>query len=143
MPLAIGWSVGESRYAGGVLLEGELVVRRNGRLPLEAVQHRAFAGGRTVEQRATTLPAHFIDFDVLQTAGQEVITEPYDHRGAVLEDLFTEQEPTPPGTFCPMTTDIAVAQEWPETWTDVQGGGDLVDRIRGCPLSAVREMKGF
>ncbi|WP_351237554.1 hypothetical protein [Streptomyces sp. NPDC002133] len=101
--------------------------------PLEALQHRAFAGGRTVEQRATTLPAHFIDFDVLQTAGQEVITEPYDHRGAVLEDLFTEQEPTPPGTLCPMTTDIAVAQEWLETWTDVQGGGDLVDRVQGCP----------
>ncbi|MEV4334285.1 hypothetical protein AB0K02_27770 [Streptomyces sp. NPDC049597] len=51
------------------------------------------------------MPAHFIAFDVLQADGQELLTEPYERRRDVLENLFTEHGLTPPWTLCPMTTD--------------------------------------
>ncbi|MER7109485.1 hypothetical protein [Streptomyces sp. NPDC000229] len=44
----------------------------------------------------------------------------------MLEGLFREHELTPPWTLCPMTTDVAVAQEWLTSWTEVQGVEGLV-----------------
>ncbi|WP_274563587.1 hypothetical protein [Streptomyces spiramyceticus] len=94
---------------------------RGDRLSFEALQRRASSGGRTRAQLAAAMPAHFIAFDVLQKDGQELVNEPYERRRAVLEGLFTEHGLTPPWTLCPMTTDLAVAQEWLESWTEVQG----------------------
>ncbi|MET9429630.1 hypothetical protein [Streptomyces sp. NPDC003036] len=59
-----------------MVLDGELVVWSQGRLSFEALQHRASAGARTVDQLANTLPAHFIAFDVLQLEGRELLTAP-------------------------------------------------------------------
>ncbi|MEU0276462.1 hypothetical protein [Streptomyces sp. NPDC006307] len=66
-----------------MVLDGELVVWSQGRLSFEALQHRASAGARTVDQLANTLPAHFIAFDVLQLEGRELLTAPYEHRRAL------------------------------------------------------------
>ncbi|WP_244905443.1 ATP-dependent DNA ligase [Streptomyces agglomeratus] len=110
----------------GWVLDGELVVWSGDRLSFEALQRRASSGGQTVAQLAAAMPAHFITFDVLQADGQELMTEPYERRRTVLEDLFTERGLTPPWTLCPMTRDPAVAQEWLESWTQVQGVEGLV-----------------
>ncbi|MER5465716.1 hypothetical protein ABT010_34585 [Streptomyces sp. NPDC002668] len=80
-------------------------------LSFEALQRRASSGGRTVQQLAATMHAHFIAFDVLQKDDQELLNQRYERRRAVLEDLFAEHGLTPPWTLCPMTTDPAVAQD--------------------------------
>ncbi|MBT2511334.1 hypothetical protein J7I98_37070 [Streptomyces sp. ISL-98] len=74
----------------GLVLDGELVVWSQGRLSFEALQRRGSAGGRTIEQLAEALPAYFIAFDVLQAGGEELLTEPYERRRAVLEELFRD-----------------------------------------------------
>ncbi|WP_240509397.1 ATP-dependent DNA ligase [Streptomyces agglomeratus] len=78
------------------------------------------------QQLADAMPAHFIAFDILQIDGQQLLTEPYERRRAALEGLFTEHGLTPPWTLCPMTTDVAVAQEWLTSWTSVPGVEGLV-----------------
>ncbi|MFE6023847.1 ATP-dependent DNA ligase [Streptomyces sp. NPDC056441] len=110
----------------GLVLDGEVVVWSGDRLSFEALQRRASSGGRTAQQLAEAMPAHFIAFDVLQIDTQELLTEPYERRRAALEGLFTEHGLTAPWTLCPMTTDPAIAQEWLTSWTDVPGVEGLV-----------------
>ncbi|WP_331756393.1 ATP-dependent DNA ligase [Streptomyces sp. NBC_01568] len=107
----------------GLVLDGELVVwdTAAGRLSFEALQRRAAARGRTAAALAAKTPAFFIAFDVLQQDGTELLTRPYRERRRILEDLFDTHQLSPPWTLCPMTTDLAKAREWLETWTDVSG----------------------
>ncbi|MFD7631114.1 hypothetical protein ACFV7Q_34710 [Streptomyces sp. NPDC059851] len=51
----------------------------------------------------------------------EVLQRPYQERRAPLEQLFTDRTLTAPWVLVPMTTDLAKAREWLETWTDVSG----------------------
>ncbi|MEU9148327.1 hypothetical protein [Streptomyces sp. NPDC048349] len=71
-------------------------------------------------------PAYFVAFDVLQQDGVQLLTRPYSQRRALLEDLFTTHALTAPWTLCPMTTDLATAREWLESWTDVSGVEGIV-----------------
>ncbi|MGK5631831.1 ATP-dependent DNA ligase [Streptomyces sp. URMC 123] len=114
----------------GLVLDGELLVWHEGRLSFEALQRRASARARSVAQLAEALPAHFVAFDILQIDGQELLTAPYEHRRATLENLFTEHELAPPWTLCPMTSDPMLAQEWLTSWTDVPGVEGLVVKGR-------------
>ncbi|MGK5627967.1 ATP-dependent DNA ligase [Streptomyces sp. URMC 123] len=94
-------------------------------------------GARSVAQLAEALPAHFVAFDVLQIDGRELLTAPYEHHRATLENLFTEHKLAPPWTLCPMTSDPVLAQEWLTSWTDVPGvegvlwPGFTTDRLTG------------
>lgn len=85
------------------------------------MQRRAAARSRGAAALAAKLPAYFVAFDVLQEDGQELLQLPYADRRARLENLFTERALTAPWTLCPMTTDLAKAREWLESWTDVSG----------------------
>ncbi|HBF84962.1 MAG TPA: ATP-dependent DNA ligase [Streptomyces sp.] len=116
----------------GLVLDGELTVWSQGGLSFEALQRRASAGARTIRQLAAETPAHFIAFDVLQTDGQELLQSPYTQRRQILEALFADRALKPPWVLCPMTTDLAVAQEWLDSWTDVPG-------LEGVVLKGLRQ----
>ncbi|MDX2394113.1 hypothetical protein NJL88_29445 [Streptomyces sp. DK15] len=79
---------------------------------------------------AARLPAYYVAFDLLQQDGTELLTLPQVERRRRLEVLFAARALTAPWTLCPMTTDIAKAREWLETWTDVSGVEGLVIRSR-------------
>ncbi|WP_459250051.1 ATP-dependent DNA ligase [Streptomyces youssoufiensis] len=113
----------------GLVLDGELVVWAQGQMSFEALQRRAASSGRTAARLAVETPAHFIAFDLLQLDGQELLHVPYGERRATLEHLFVDRELRAPWTLCPETTDVAVAQEWLASWTQVPGVEGLV--IRG------------
>ncbi|MFG3496819.1 hypothetical protein [Streptomyces sp. NPDC047886] len=49
-----------------------------------------------------------------------MLAEQYERRRARLE-VFREHGLTPLWTLCPKTTDLAIAQEWPTSWTELQG----------------------
>ncbi|MFG2409907.1 ATP-dependent DNA ligase [Streptomyces brevispora] len=104
----------------GLILDGELTVLEHGQLSFTALQRRATAV-RQAKSLAVELPAHFVAFDVLQADGQELLKEPLSRRRRILEALFVEHRLTPPWTLCPSTTDLAVAHEWLDEWTDVPG----------------------
>ncbi|MGW7458445.1 ATP-dependent DNA ligase [Streptomyces sp. NPDC054797] len=111
-------------------LDGELLVwdAEAGRLSFEGLQRRAAARGRSAPGLAARWPAYFVAFDMLQLEGMELLARPYRERRALLEDLFTDHAVTAPWTLCPMTTDLATAREWLESWTDVSGVEGVVAR---------------
>ncbi|MEU9233486.1 ATP-dependent DNA ligase [Streptomyces subrutilus] len=112
----------------GLVLDGELLVwdAGAGRLSFEALQRRAAARGRSAAGLAARWPAYFVAFDVLQQDGVRLLTHPYSQRRALLEGLFATRALTAPWTLCPMTTDLIVAREWLESWTDVSGVEGIV-----------------
>ncbi|WP_369780101.1 ATP-dependent DNA ligase [Streptomyces sp. R33] len=118
----------EQQLPHGLVLDGELLVWdvEAGRLSFEALQRRAAARARGAGSLAVRWPAYFVAFDVLQLDGQELLSRPYKERRALLEQLFTDHALTAPWTLCPMTTDLAKAREWLETWTDVSGVEGIV-----------------
>ncbi|MER5748162.1 ATP-dependent DNA ligase [Streptomyces sp. NPDC002225] len=70
-------------------------------------------------------------FDLLQADGQELLHVPYGERRARLEQLFTDRGLSAPWTLCPETSDVATAQEWLTSWTQVPGIEGLVVRGSG------------
>ncbi|MGI5484871.1 hypothetical protein [Streptomyces lavendofoliae] len=115
----------------GLVLDGEQVVWVEGRLSFEALQRRAVSGGRTAIRLAQEMPAHFIAFDLLQLDGKELLHVPYGERRARLEQLFTDRGLSALWTLCPETTEVATAQEWLTSWTQVPGVEGLVIRGSG------------
>ncbi|MGW7330917.1 ATP-dependent DNA ligase [Streptomyces sp. NPDC054840] len=120
----------------GLVLDGELVVwdAKAGRLSFEGLQRRTAARGRrSTRALATSLPAFFIAFDVLQQDGSEVIGYPYRQRRLRLEALFALHRLAPPWTLCPMTTDLLKAQQWLESWTEISGVEGVVVKAMSQP----------
>ncbi|MFE2879205.1 ATP-dependent DNA ligase [Streptomyces roseus] len=112
----------------GLVLDGELLVwdPEAGALSFAALQRRAAARARSAATLAARTPAYFVAFDVLQLDGVETLNLPYGERRRRLEVLFSARALTAPWTLCPMTTDLATAQEWLQSWTDVSGVEGLV-----------------
>ncbi|WP_260618006.1 ATP-dependent DNA ligase [Streptomyces sp. WAC07149] len=130
----------DTQLPAGLVLDGELLVWdvEAGRLSFEALQRRAAARARGAPALAASLPAFFVAFDVLQLDGQELLARPYAERRALLENLFAEHGLTAPWTLVPMTTDLAKAREWLQTWTDVSGVEGLV-----CKGMTTRYLPGY
>jgi ATP-dependent DNA ligase len=69
-----------ARFAGHVVLDGELVVCQEGGLDFMALQRRLTAPRRA----AAEAPATFVAFDVLAAGGTDLRTHPYRVRRALL-----------------------------------------------------------
>ncbi|MFD3328422.1 ATP-dependent DNA ligase [Streptomyces sp. NPDC058701] len=105
-------------------------------MSFEALQRRAATRARGA--LAARWPAYFVAFDLLQHDGQELLTRPYAERRTLLESVFSEHALTAPWTLCPMTTYLAKAREWLESWTNVSG----VEGILIKPLTS-RYLTGY
>ncbi|MER6521832.1 ATP-dependent DNA ligase [Streptomyces sp. NPDC001553] len=133
----------EQQLPDGLVLDGELLVwdPEEGRLSFEALQRRAAVRGRNAPTLAARWPAYFVAFDVLQAGGEETVDRPYVERRALLEELFADHGLTAPWTLCPMTTDLATAREWLESWTDVSGVEGLV--VKGMNQRYTQASRGW
>ncbi|MFD5079575.1 ATP-dependent DNA ligase [Streptomyces sp. NPDC058371] len=97
---------------GTLVLDGELVVHRAGRLDFGLLQSRARRRSRTAAEAARENPAHLIVFDVLQIGDEVLVKRPLRERRALLEDLFAHRQMAAPWMLCPATTDPEQAREW-------------------------------
>lgn len=95
-----------------LVLDGELVVAKDGRLDFGELQARARRRGPGARQAALTAPAHLIVFDVLETGNGPLLDRSYQERRALLEDLFADGTLSAPFVLCPATTDRATAEDW-------------------------------
>ena len=93
----------------GAVIDGELVVWRDGRLDFGALAPRLAYRGRR-RPRADLPPASFLVFDVLAAGGVDLRTKPLRDRRAVLEQLAGWWEP--PIQLTPQTADPTEAQRW-------------------------------
>ena len=94
----------------GTVLDGELVIRRNGRLDFTALQRRIHPSAMHAARRSAVTPATFVVFDVLVRERIDLRPEEFRRRRKQLRRLLDEVRP--PLALIPATRDLAAAHAW-------------------------------
>jgi len=110
------------------VLDGEIVIAREGRLDFDALTERIHPADSRVRMLAEKTPASFVAFDLLALADESLLDVPLTDRRALLERALAEV--TAPVHLAPATTDIDVAQSWFEQY---EGAG--LDGVIAKPLT--------
>lgn len=92
------------------VLDGEIVIARDGGLDFEALQLRLHPAASRVEKLARETPSSFVAFDLLALGADDVRERPEHERRAMLERALADARP--PIYVTPATTDRALAAEW-------------------------------
>jgi ATP-dependent DNA ligase len=108
------------------VVDGEIVVPRDGRLDFETLQQRIHPADSRVRKLAVETPAHFIGFDLLAVGDQDLMPEPFADRHAALKQAITATDDV---HLTPATYDEAVARDW---FTRFEGAG--LDGVVAKPL---------
>jgi ATP-dependent DNA ligase len=105
-----------------MVLDGEIVVIRDGRFDFEALMLRSHPAASRVATLSAQSPATFIAFDVLAADGEDFRDVPFEARRACLRQLLDGHADRVVAT--PATADRSRAVEWLERYT-----GNGVDGI--------------
>lgn len=92
------------------VVDGEVVVFREGRLDFEALQLRIHPAASRVDKLSREIPTSFVAFDLLALGDDDLRGQPMRERRRRLEGALGE--PAPPVFLTPMTEDPAVAKDW-------------------------------
>jgi ATP-dependent DNA ligase len=114
------------------VLDGELVIARNGALDFEALQLRLHPAASRIKLLASEMPASIVFWDVLCLDDRELRATPFSERRALVESLLARA--APPVHLSPATTDRAVAADW---FRRFEGAG--LDGVMAKPLAGAYE----
>jgi ATP-dependent DNA ligase len=92
------------------VLDGELVIAREGGLDFEALQLRLHPAASRVKLLSKEIPASVVFFDLLCEGDKSLCQTPFVERRARLERLLADA--TPPIHVTPATRDREVAEDW-------------------------------
>lgn len=92
------------------VLDGELVIARNGRLDFDALQLRIHPAASRVRLLAQQTPVSIVFFDLLCEGERDLREEPFERRRAQLESLLASA--AAPLHLTPATRDRQVALDW-------------------------------
>ena len=92
------------------VLDGEIVIARDGALDFEALQLRLHPAASRVKLLAGEIPASIVFFDLLCEGDRNLCSRPFHERRAALEMVL--QGIAPPLHCTPITRDRAVAADW-------------------------------
>ncbi|OZM71065.1 ATP-dependent DNA ligase [Amycolatopsis antarctica] len=109
-----------------IVLDGELVVARDGRLDFDALSERVHPAESRVRLLAEQIPASFVAFDLLALGDDSFLDEPTASRRDRLIALASADV-----HITPATTDPETAKHW---FTLFEGAG--LDGVIGKPLDA-------
>jgi ATP-dependent DNA ligase len=98
-----------------VVVDGEAVIWRAGRLSFDDLQRRLTTNTGALARLARDSPASFAAFDILAVAGRDARALALRDRRALLSELAASW--VPPLALSPATTDTAEAAGWLETMT--------------------------
>ncbi len=93
-----------------VVLDGEIVIARNGALDFEALQLRLHPAASRVKLLSQELPAGIVFFDLLALGDRDLTAAPFAERRLLLEDVLSGA--APPVRITPATRKRAVAEDW-------------------------------
>ena len=99
------------------VVDGEIVISRNGRLDFESLQLRLHPAESRVRKLAAETPAEFVAFDLLALGEDDLTRTPFAERRALLEKGVAE---TASVHLTPATDDVEVASRW---FTEYEGAG--------------------
>jgi ATP-dependent DNA ligase len=92
------------------VLDGEIVIARDGRLDFDALLERIHPADSRVRHLAEVTPAAFVAFDLLALGDRSLMAEPQRDRRAALTAAL--RDTTPPVHIAPATDDQALAADW-------------------------------
>jgi ATP-dependent DNA ligase len=92
------------------VLDGEIVIARNGALDFEALQLRIHPAASRVKLLSQQTPASVVFFDLLSEGGRDLREKPFGERRRELEAALLLT--TAPLHITPATEDFDVAQDW-------------------------------
>ena len=114
------------------VLDGELVIARNGALDFDALQLRIHPAASRVARLAAETPAAIVFFDLLCDGKKDLRSTAFGQRRSWLESLL--QHARPPIHLTPATTDRALAADWFQRF---EGAG--LDGVMAKPEDGVYE----
>ena len=114
------------------VLDGEIVIARNGGLDFEALQLRIHPAASRVKLLANETPASIVFFDLLCVGDRDLRGTPFQTRRQELESLLTSA--IPPLHLTPATSEVRVAQDW---FRRFEGAG--LDGVMAKPRSGTYE----
>ncbi|GAB1338873.1 ATP-dependent DNA ligase [Streptomyces sp. E-15] len=92
------------------VLDGEIVIVRDGRLDFDALTERIHPAASRVRTLAERTPASFVAFDLLALDDHALLDTELTDRRALLDRALADV--TPPVHLAPATTDVEVARRW-------------------------------
>src|SRR5215468_10394682 len=110
------------------VLDGEIVVARDGSLDFEALQLRIHPAASRVRLLSGQIPASVVFFDLLCQGDRDLRNEPFQRRRKELELLLASA--TPPIHLTPATSELEVASDW---FRRFEGAG--LDGVVAKPVS--------
>ncbi|MFF0205612.1 ATP-dependent DNA ligase [Streptomyces sp. NPDC005017] len=120
------------------VLDGEIVIVREGRLDFDALTERIHPADSRVRTLAERTPASFVAFDLLALDDESLLDTPLTDRRALLAGALAEA--TPPVHLAPATTDVDLARSWFEQYEGAGLDGVIAKPPAGRYLQDERAM---
>ncbi len=120
------------------VVDGELVIARNGALDFDALQLRIHPAASRVKLLAEQAPASVVLFDLLSEGSKDMRLEPFHLRRERLENMLTEA--TSPLHLTPATRKRNIATDWFQRFEGAGLDGVMVKPIEGIYESDKRVM---
>jgi len=114
------------------VLDGEIVLAKNGGLDFEALQLRLHPAASRVKLLSQQIPASMVFFDLLSEGRRDLRGEPFERRRQRLESLL--ESAAPPIHLTPATRDMSIASDW---FSRFEGAG--LDGVMAKPVSGAYE----
>jgi ATP-dependent DNA ligase len=114
------------------VLDGEIVIARDGGLEFDALQLRLHPAASRVKMLSKQIPASIVFFDLLSEGDRDLRNTPFEDRRRELESLLSSAEA--PIHLTPATRDLAVAADW---FSRFEGAG--LDGVIAKPASGIYE----
>ena len=99
-----------SQLPSRCVLDGEVVVARDGALDFEALQLRIHPAESRVKLLSQQIPASIVVFDLLAEGKRDLRAAPFRERRRRLESLLSSA--TPPVHLTPATSEFKIASDW-------------------------------
>src|ERR671922_2086650 len=99
-----------SQLPARCVLDGEIVVAKNGALDFDALQLRIHPAQSRVKLLSQEIPASIVFFDLLAEGDRDLRGMPFQNRRRMLESLLSSA--TPPLHLTPATTELSQARDW-------------------------------
>lgn len=99
---------------GRCVIDGEVVVAREGRLDFEALQQRIHPAASRISLLAGKTPSAFIAFDLLAAGDESYLERPFAQRRKALEKALAQNGP--PVFLAPSTDSVELARRWFRTF---------------------------
>ena len=114
------------------VLDGEIVIQRDGALDFDALQLRLHPAASRVKLLSEQMPASVVFFDLLCEGERDLRSEPFQTRRQQLEKLLSSAEP--PVHLTPATRERSTASDW---FSRFEGAG--LDGVMAKPLLGTYE----